>query len=202
MWVRPADLDARRSPALARAARSRSPRAASSLQPAHGLVEGDRYRRQQDHAGEQLRHLEVLAPVGDQVADAGARGVHLGDHHAGEIEDHRDAQRLEQERHHARHVDARQDLRARGAVGARHQHMVGLDRFDRGRRAHDDDEDGRECRVGDLLLKADAEHQDEHRQEDRFRHAEHVEQHRLEDLRRNSRSPPPARRSRRRAARR
>ena len=91
---------------------------------AHGLVEQDGHRRQHDHAGEQLRHLEVLAPVGDQVADAGARGIHLGDHHAGEVEDHRDAQRLEQDRQHARHVDARQDLHARGAVGARDQDVV------------------------------------------------------------------------------
>ena len=152
------------------------------FQEAHGFVEGDGDGREQDHAGEQLRHLEVLAPVGDQVADAGARGIHLGDHHAGEVEDHRDAQRLEQDRHHARHVDAREDLHARGAVGARHQHMVGLDRLDRRGRAHDDDEQRGERRVGDLLLEADAEDQDEHRQEDRFRHAEHVEQHRLEDL--------------------
>ena len=71
---------------------------------------------------------------------------------------------------------------ARGAAGAGDQHVVGLHRFDRGRRAHDDDEDGREGGVGDLLRKADAEDQDEHRQEDRFRHAEHIEQHRLEDL--------------------
>ena len=54
--------------------------------------------------------------------------------------------------------------------------------LDRRRGAHQHDEGRGEGGVRDLLLKADAEHEDEHRQEDRFRDAEHVEQHRLEDL--------------------
>ena len=112
----------------------------------------------------------------------GPRGVHLGDHHAGEVEDHRDAQGLQQDRHHAGHVDAPQDLPARGAVGARDQDVVGLHRLHRRRRAHEHDEGRGEGGIGDLLLEPDAEHQDEHRQEDRFRNAEHVEQDRLEDV--------------------
>jgi hypothetical protein len=62
------------------------------------------------------------------------------------------------------HVDAREDLHPRGAIGARDQHVVGLDRFDRRGRAHDDDEQRRESRLGDLLLEADPHDQDEHRQ--------------------------------------
>ncbi len=62
------------------------------------------------HAGQQLLHLEVLAPGRDLMADAVARGVHFGEDDAGEVEDHRDPQRFQQHRKHARQIDAERGL--------------------------------------------------------------------------------------------
>jgi len=123
-----------------------------------------------------LLHLKVLAPGRDLVADAVARGVHFGEDDPRQIEDHRDPQRLQQHRQHARQIDPERGLDRRRAVGAGHSEVLHLHRIDRRCGRHDHDKDGREEAEAHLLRKADPEHQDEHRQEDRFRNAEGEEQ--------------------------
>src|SRR5262252_1218436 len=55
------------------------PRHELALEPAEACRHGDAGRRQHDHAGKQLGHVERVGRLADQPAEPGARAEQLGD---------------------------------------------------------------------------------------------------------------------------